>query len=116
MWAKNISPGLPDVDDIDTIRASFPEVRLHVHLEVFGTKVTLSSKEHLNVLRSRIEDRRKIGGNHDERLVYGWLGEDSYDIKGKGGLREGEEQQCMVENTNKHPCVIFNRPSSVFLV
>jgi len=39
--ASSNAPGLANVDDVDTVRASLPEVRLHVHLEVLGTDVAL---------------------------------------------------------------------------
>ncbi len=50
-------PGLANVDHIDTVRACFPQVGFHMHLEIFGTDVTLGRKKHLNVLRGGIEDR-----------------------------------------------------------
>ena len=62
-------PGLANVDDIDTVGASLPEVGLHVHLKVLRTQVALSSQEHLNVLGGRVEDRRELGGGHDGRLT-----------------------------------------------
>jgi hypothetical protein len=31
--------------------------------------VALSSKEHLNVLRGRVENRGELGGGHDGRLI-----------------------------------------------
>lgn len=57
-------PGLGDVDHIDTIRASLPEVRLHVNLEVLGTDVSLSSEEHLNVLLGGLENIGQLRGSH----------------------------------------------------
>ena len=61
-------PGLANVDDIDTVGASLPEVGLHVHLKVLGTQVALSSQEHLNVLGGRVENRGELGGGHGGRL------------------------------------------------
>ena len=49
-------PGLANVDNIDSIRASLPEVWLHVNLQVLGSKVALSAQEHLNILRGSIEN------------------------------------------------------------
>ena len=63
-------PGLADVQDMDTVGAKLPEVRLHVSLEVLGTQVALSRQEHLNVLGRRVEDRRKLRGGHDGRLIW----------------------------------------------
>lgn len=34
-------PGLPNVDDVDSIWAGFPEVWLHVDLQVLGADMTL---------------------------------------------------------------------------
>jgi hypothetical protein len=62
-------PGLANVQDVDTVGAELPEIGLHVHLKVLGTKVALSSKEHLNVLRGRVENRGELGGGHDGRLI-----------------------------------------------
>lgn len=67
-------PGLANVDHIDSVGAGLPEIRLHVHLEVLGTQVALSSKEHLNVLRGRVENRGELGGGHGERLMDDELG------------------------------------------
>ena len=53
-------PGLANVNDIDSIRASLPEVRLHVDLQVLGSKVTLSCEEHLHILGGGIENRGKV--------------------------------------------------------
>lgn len=57
-------PGLANVDHVDSIWASLPEVWLHVDLEVLGPKVALSCKKHLNVLRGRIEDRGEVVRGH----------------------------------------------------
>jgi len=62
-------PGLADVDHVDTVRASLPEVRLHVHLEVLGTEMRLGGKQHLDVLRRRVEDGGKVGGSHLDVLA-----------------------------------------------
>jgi hypothetical protein len=78
------APGLANVDDVDTVRASLPEVRLHVDLEVLGTDVALlttlveevgelrsrtnlSSEEHLNVLAGGSHGGRGVGGRHLDR-------------------------------------------------
>lgn len=50
-------PGLPDVQDVDTVGAKLPEVRLHVNLEVLGSQVALSRQETLNVLGRGVETR-----------------------------------------------------------
>lgn len=62
-------PGLANVDHVDTIRASLPEVRLHVNLQVLGTQVALSCEEHLNVLGGGIENGGEVRGGHGERLI-----------------------------------------------
>lgn len=61
-------PGLANVDDVDTIGAGLPQVRLHVHLEVLGTKVALGRQEHLNVLGGGVEARGEVGGSHLESV------------------------------------------------
>lgn len=60
----DLLPGLANVDNIDTVGARLPQVRLHVNLEVLGTEMRLSGKEHLDVLRRRVEDGGKVGGSH----------------------------------------------------
>lgn len=41
-----------------------------MNLHVLGAEVALSCKEHLNVLRRRIEDRRELSGRHlDDSIV-----------------------------------------------
>jgi hypothetical protein len=62
-------PSLANIDDIDTVGTSLPEVRLHVHLEVLGTQVALSSEQLLNVLLGGVEDGRKLRGGHGGRLI-----------------------------------------------
>jgi hypothetical protein len=57
-------PGLANVDDIDSIRASLPEVRFHVNLQILRSEVALASQEHLNVLGGGIENRGKVGRSH----------------------------------------------------
>lgn len=89
-------PGLANVDHVDTVRASLPDVRLHVHLEVLGAQVALSCKQHLNVLGGGIEDRGQVGGSHDGRLIGAndWMTVSpslSICVGGvKGGRRRGE--------------------------
>lgn len=58
-------PGLADVDHVDAVRASFPQIGLHMHLEVLGSEVALCCEQHLNVLGGSIEDRRKVRWRHD---------------------------------------------------
>ncbi len=58
------SPGLADVDHVDSIWTSLPQVWLHVDLQVLGADVTLSREQHLNVLRGGIEDGGEIVGRH----------------------------------------------------
>lgn len=62
-------PGLANVQDVDTVGAELPEVRLHVHLKVLGTEVALSGEEHLNVLRGGVENRGELGRGHVGRLI-----------------------------------------------
>ena len=62
-------PGLANVDNIDSIWASLPEVRLHVNLDVLGAQVTLSGKQLLHVLRGSIENAWEVGRSHDGRLI-----------------------------------------------
>lgn len=66
---KRDIPGLANVNDIDTIRASLPQVRIHVNLEVLGAQVALSCEEHLNVLGGGVEDRGELRGGHYGRLI-----------------------------------------------
>ena len=53
-------PCLANVDDVDTIWACLPQVRLHVDLEVLAADVTLRGQQHLDVLRGGIEHRREV--------------------------------------------------------
>ena len=67
-------PYFSNVNHINTIRASLPQVWLHVNLQILGAKMTACSQQHLNVLRSSIECLRKIGWRHlekEERVAYG---------------------------------------------
>lgn len=57
-------PSLANVDNVDTISTSLPEVWLHVHLEVLAANMALSSQEHLNVLSGGVEHRRQVVGGH----------------------------------------------------
>jgi hypothetical protein len=57
-------PGLANVQDVDSVGASLPEVRLHVHLHVLGTKVALGAQEHLNVLAGGVERGGKVLSGH----------------------------------------------------
>lgn len=62
-------PGLANVDNIDAVRASLPEVRLHVNLHVLGAQVALSSEELLNILGGGIEHGGVVRRSHDGRLI-----------------------------------------------
>lgn len=72
------APGLANVDDIDSVRARLPQVRLHVHLEILGSQVALGGQEHLDVLGCGIENRGEVGGSHLDDLTarvsnaWGW--------------------------------------------
>lgn len=57
-------PSLANVDNVNTVGTGLPKVVLHVHLEVLGTEVALSSQEHLDVLAGGVEDGGKVGGSH----------------------------------------------------
>lgn len=61
---KKNSPGLANVDDIDTISTGLPEVVLHVNLQVLASQVSLGSQEHLNVLAGSVENGRQVVGGH----------------------------------------------------
>ncbi len=61
---ERLLPGLANVDDIDSIRASLPEVVLHVNLHVLGAQVALSCEEHLNVLGGGIENGGELRRSH----------------------------------------------------
>ena len=62
---ERVSPGLAKINNVDTIRARLPQVRLHVDLEVLGADVTLCCEEHLNVLGGGIEYWGQICRRHD---------------------------------------------------
>jgi hypothetical protein len=62
-------PGLANVDNIDSVWASLPEVVLHVNLEVLGAQVALSCEEHLNVLGGGIENRWELSWSHLDDLI-----------------------------------------------
>lgn len=62
------APGLANVDHVDTVGTSLPQVRLHVDLEVLGAEVGLSCEKHLNVLAGGVHGGREVGGRH----VVGW--------------------------------------------
>lgn len=84
---ERILPGLANVDDVDAIRASLPDVRLHVHLEVLGAKVTLSRQEHLNVLAGGIENWGQLRGSHGGRLIPLKMATEEY--QSSGACRDG---------------------------
>ncbi len=63
-------PGLSYVDNVDAIRASLPEVRVHVNLEVLGADVALRRQEHLDVLARGVENGGKIGRRHFDKLSF----------------------------------------------
>jgi hypothetical protein len=48
---------------IHTVNAAFPDVGEHLLVAVFGANVALSRKQFLNVILSRVEDRREFGGH-----------------------------------------------------
>ena len=66
-WGDGI-PGFANVEDIDTIWTSLPEVWFHVHLQILGSQVALSCEKHFNILRRGIEDWRKISWRHGDGL------------------------------------------------
>ena len=51
-------PGFANVDHMDSIRASLPQIWFHVDLQVLGTEMTLCRKQLLNVVRCGVEDWR----------------------------------------------------------
>lgn len=57
-------PGLANVQDVDTVGAGLPQVRLHVHLHVLAAEVALGGQEHLHVLGGGVERRGKVLGGH----------------------------------------------------
>jgi hypothetical protein len=62
--SRLLVPSLANVDDVDSIWSSLPEVRFHVNLQVLGSKVALSCEEHLYVLGGGIENGGKVRGSH----------------------------------------------------
>lgn len=80
-------PGLANVDHIDTIGTSLPEVRLHVRLQVLRTEMALSSEEHLNVLGGGIEARGEV-------LSRGSHGGSLWDDIRRGRKRESKTESC----------------------
>ena len=65
MGKNEDEPSLANVNHVDTVRSSLPEVRFHVNLEIFGAEMALRCEQHLNVLRGSIEDRRELRRRHD---------------------------------------------------
>ena len=65
MARRRNEPGFANVDHVNTVWTSLPQVGFHVHLQVLAAQVTLSCKQHLNILRGSIEDWRKISWRHD---------------------------------------------------
>lgn len=65
MYNLNI-PGLANVDNVDSVWASLPEVVVHVNLQVLGTEVALGSQEELDVLSGGVEAWWKLGWGHLE--------------------------------------------------
>ena len=62
IWRLEVfSPSFGKIDNIDAIRSSLPQVRVHVNLQVLASYMTLCRKEVLDVLRSRIEYCGQIG-------------------------------------------------------
>lgn len=74
-------PGLSNVDHVDTVRASLPQVGLHVHLQILAADVALSRQEHLDVLCRSIEGGGEVRGCH----LRGICG-----VKTGGGLSRNE--------------------------
>ena len=62
--ASSNSPGLANVDNVDTVGTSLPQVRLHVNLQVLATEVALRSQQGLDVLAGGVEEGRQVGGGH----------------------------------------------------
>jgi len=48
-------PSLPDVDHINSIRTSLPQIWLHVYLQVLRPEMALSSKKHFNILSGSVK-------------------------------------------------------------
>jgi hypothetical protein len=48
-------PCLSDVDHVDAIRTSLPQIWLHVYLQVLRAEMALSGEEHFDILCSSIE-------------------------------------------------------------
>lgn len=57
-------PSLANIDHVDAVLASLPQVRLHVNLQVLATQVRLGSEEHLNVMAGGVERRGQVGRGH----------------------------------------------------
>lgn len=66
---ESLIPGLANVDNIDSVWASLPEVVLHVNLHVLGAQVALSCEEHLNVLGGGIENWGELRRSHLDDLI-----------------------------------------------
>jgi len=54
---NNFLPGLANVNDVNTIRATFPHVRLHMLFTILGSDVGLGREEELDILLGSFEDR-----------------------------------------------------------
>ena len=59
-------PCFAEVDDVNAIGTRFPQVRLHMDLEILGTDVALCCEQHLNVGGGGIEYWGKVCGRHGE--------------------------------------------------
>lgn len=57
-------PCLADVDHVDTVWASLPQIRLHVNLQVLGAQMTLRCEQHLHILGGGIECRGEVIRRH----------------------------------------------------
>lgn len=66
---KLCAPGLANVDNVDTVWASLPEVWLHVNLEVLAAEVGLSCEKHLNVLAGGVHAGGEVRRGHCVGLV-----------------------------------------------
>jgi len=60
----DLLPSLSDVQDVDTVGSSFPDVVLHGLVTVLGTDVTLGREEELDVLGGGGEDGGVLGVGH----------------------------------------------------
>lgn len=100
-------PGLANVDDIDTVGTSLPEVRLHVNLKILGAEMGLRGQEHLDVLAGRVEDGGEVSGSHFEYLLPCLRGLEEGLEKGIGGGWEGKKKREGREKREKEKVTPF---------